>query len=214
MLPSVPTVHVIGGPNGAGKTTLAFRLIPRLTSGVEFVNADLIAQGLSAFEPEKVALAAGRIMLKRLDELASARADFAFESTLAARSFAPMLYASLKASGYRVVIFYVWVASCRTRRSAVLRNECAAAATTFRRTTSAAAMRGVGTMLWGFICRLRTSGPSSATPTWARVPSPRAPLPRIRWSCGLPRGKCSKAVRNPKTFHEHGIAPLLRHCPG
>ncbi len=103
----MPTVHVIGGPNGAGKTTLAFRLIPRLTSGVEFVNADLIAQGLSAFEPEKVALAAGRIMLKRLDELANARADFAFECTLAARSFAPML-TRLKVSGYHVVVFYVW----------------------------------------------------------------------------------------------------------
>jgi predicted ABC-type ATPase len=74
------------------------------------VNADAIARGLSGFEPERSAIQAGRIMLNRLRELAAARADFAFETTMASRSFAPWL-ARLSSSGYQVHVVFVWVRS-------------------------------------------------------------------------------------------------------
>ena len=91
MPPSLPLVVVIGGPNGAGKTTTAPRLLQQALEVSEFVNADVIALGLSAFRPESAALAADRAMLARLMVLAEVRADFAFETTLASRSFAPWL---------------------------------------------------------------------------------------------------------------------------
>ena len=84
-----PSIIVIGGPNGAGKSTTAPALLKGVLGVTEFVNADAIAQGLSAFEPEKVALTAGKIMLTRLKELAAQRQNFAFETTLASRTFAP-----------------------------------------------------------------------------------------------------------------------------
>ncbi len=99
-MPYTPLVVVVAGPNGAGKTTAAPRLLQGALAVSEFVNADAIAQGLSAFRPESVALAAGRIMLARLDQLARERADFAFETTLAARDFARRL-TTLRATGYR-----------------------------------------------------------------------------------------------------------------
>ena len=78
-----PRVVIIAGPNGAGKTTAARELLHGALRVDEFVNADVIAQGLSAFQPERAAMQAGRVMLRRLDELAAASADFAFETTLA-----------------------------------------------------------------------------------------------------------------------------------
>jgi predicted ABC-type ATPase len=76
----------------------------------EFVNADTIARGLSAFAPERVAIAAGRAMMRRLKELAASRANFAFETTLASRSFAPWL-ADLKRSGYQFHLVFLWLPS-------------------------------------------------------------------------------------------------------
>jgi predicted ABC-type ATPase len=76
----------------------------------EFVNADTIAQGLSAFAQERVALQAGRIMLKRLAELASARASFGFETTLASRSYAPWLR-ELQSGGYEIHLLFLWLPS-------------------------------------------------------------------------------------------------------
>ncbi len=105
-----PYIIVIAGPNGAGKSTSAPFLL-RDTLGVsEFVNADTIAQGLSAFDPEGAAFAAGRIMLKRLNELAEAKATFAFETTLASRSFAPWLRRQQE-RGYRVHLVFLWLPS-------------------------------------------------------------------------------------------------------
>jgi len=101
---------VIGGPNGAGKTTISRRVLSDTLGITEFVNADMIAQGLSAFEPERAAIAAGRVMLTHLRELAARRASFAFESTLASRTFAPWLR-GLIASGYELHILYVSLAS-------------------------------------------------------------------------------------------------------
>ncbi len=101
-----PLVVVIAGPNGAGKTTMAPRLLRDALTVVEFVNADPIATGLSAFRPESVAMVAGRVMLARMKTLAQARQDFAFETTLAGRGFAPWL-TSLRASGYRVHLAFL-----------------------------------------------------------------------------------------------------------
>jgi predicted ABC-type ATPase len=84
-------VIVLAGANGAGKSTVAPALLQGALRVGEFVNADVIAHGLSAFAPESVALSAGKIMLKRLKELAAARASFAFETTLASRTFAPWI---------------------------------------------------------------------------------------------------------------------------
>jgi predicted ABC-type ATPase len=105
-----PTVIVLAGPNGAGKTTASRTLLAETLSVMTFVNADVIAQGLSGFDPESVAVAAGRIMLDRLHELAEQRASFAFETTLAARTFAGWLD-GLRQSGYTVDLAYFWLAS-------------------------------------------------------------------------------------------------------
>lgn len=101
---------MVGGPNGAGKTTISRAVIAETLGIAEFVNADFIAQGLSGFDPDRAALQAGRVMLLRLRELAATRADFAFETTLASRTFAPWL-ASRRADGYRVLLVFVFLAS-------------------------------------------------------------------------------------------------------
>jgi len=113
----MPNLIVIAGPNGAGKSTVAPTLLRDLLGIDEFVNADVIARGLSAFDPESAAIQAGRIMLQRLRELAQQRADFAFETTLASRVFAPWV-AGLAESGYLFRLVYLWVESaelCITR---------------------------------------------------------------------------------------------------
>ena len=86
-IPHAPRCIVIAGPNGAGKTTFAREFLPRGVGVVHFVNADLIAAGLSPFRPALVALSAGRLLLRELDRLAASRADFALESTLSGRSY-------------------------------------------------------------------------------------------------------------------------------
>jgi predicted ABC-type ATPase len=103
-----PKVIIIAGPNGAGKSTLAPALLRDTLSVLEYVNADTIALGLSAFRPEAAALEAGRIMLKRIRNLASQRVSFAFESTLASRSYAPWLQ-QLAQHGYEFHLVFLWV---------------------------------------------------------------------------------------------------------
>lgn len=103
-----PQIIVLGGPNGAGKTTAARGVLRDLLQLGEFVNADTIAAGLAGFAPERSAFAAGRIMLARLHELAQARRDFAFETTMASRTFAPWLR-GLRADGYEVNIVFMWL---------------------------------------------------------------------------------------------------------
>ena len=101
---------LIAGPNGAGQSTTAPSLLRDALQVSEFVNADTIAGGLSAFRPDSVAITAGRAMLERIRQLAEARADFAFETTLASRSFAPWL-ARLKRNGYHVHVLFLWLES-------------------------------------------------------------------------------------------------------
>ena len=105
---SRPQLVLIGGPNGAGKSTAAPQLLRDTLDVAEFVNADAIASGLSGFHPESAALQAGRVMLKRVRRLASNRADFAFESTLASRGFAPWID-RLKQSGYVFRLVFLWL---------------------------------------------------------------------------------------------------------
>jgi predicted ABC-type ATPase len=105
-----PTVYVIAGPNGAGKTTFATDFLPIFVQCREFVNADLIAAGLSPFAPELQAMRAGRLLLTRIKELADARQDFAFETTLAGRSYVKLI-AEFKRSGYDVILFFLWLPS-------------------------------------------------------------------------------------------------------
>jgi predicted ABC-type ATPase len=103
-----PRVVVLAGINGAGKTTASQDLLVNLLKVPTFVNADAIARGLNGLNPEAEAFRAGRIMLDQLNELAARRADFAFETTLAARTYAGCL-ASLRATGYEVYLYYYWL---------------------------------------------------------------------------------------------------------
>jgi predicted ABC-type ATPase len=110
MPPDRPIVIVLGGVNGAGKTTSARRLLAEQLSVLSFVNADEIARGLNAFAPEAAAIAAGRVLLHRIKELAHERTSFGFETTLAGRTYLPFLK-ELKANGYTVEIHYFWIRS-------------------------------------------------------------------------------------------------------
>lgn len=101
---------IIAGPNGAGKTTFAREFLPHEGKIVHFVNADLIASGLSPLKPELAALAAGRLFLRELDRLAAASADFAFETTLSGLTYAPRLR-RWKSAGYRVELVFLKLAS-------------------------------------------------------------------------------------------------------
>lgn len=105
-----PSIVVIAGPNGAGKSTAAPSLLQGALGVSEFVNADVIARGLSAFEPERVAMTAGRVMLARIHELARQGSSFAFETTLASRSFAPWIKRLVHA-GYRFHLLFLWLPS-------------------------------------------------------------------------------------------------------
>jgi predicted ABC-type ATPase len=104
----MPNVVVIAGPNGAGKTTLAPALLRDTLNIPEYVNADTIAEGLSAFAPENASFEAGRVMIGRLRELAAERKDFSFETTLASRFYAGWLK-DRKEEGYRVSLTYLWL---------------------------------------------------------------------------------------------------------
>ena len=102
------TVYVVAGPNGAGKTTFATQFLPNFAACREFLNADLIAAGLAPFAPETQNVRAGRLLLTRMRELTGRRQDFGFETTLAGRSYARQFQA-MKAEGYRIVLFFLWL---------------------------------------------------------------------------------------------------------
>ena len=110
MSEAVPQVIVIAGPNGAGKTTLAPFLLRDTLGVLEYVNADPIALGLSGFDPGSVAFQAGRVMLNRLHDLGEQRRTFAFESTLAARSYVRRIE-HLRRGGYRFQLMFLWLRS-------------------------------------------------------------------------------------------------------
>jgi predicted ABC-type ATPase len=104
----MPNLFIIAGPNGAGKTTYVKRFLPREMRCREFVNADLIAAGLSPFAPDTVAFEAGRIMLRRLRELFERREDFSFETTLTGFGYTHLLR-EMRDAGYRIHLDYLWI---------------------------------------------------------------------------------------------------------
>lgn len=106
----MPNLFIISGCNGAGKTTASFTILPELLQVREFVNADEIARGLSPFQPEKVSIEAGKIMLRRLQELLFQKVDFAFETTLSTRSFVEFIKQA-KETGYTINLIYYWLDS-------------------------------------------------------------------------------------------------------
>ncbi len=103
-----PYVVVIAGPNGTGKSTAMKNVLSGALTVSEFVNADVIARGLSGLDPDRAAIAAGRIMLNRLSELATQRQNFAFESTLSSKTFFPRLSLLIE-DGYDFHLLFVWV---------------------------------------------------------------------------------------------------------
>jgi predicted ABC-type ATPase len=106
----LPNIYIIAGCNGAGKTTASFTILPEMLNCKEFVNADGIAAGLSPFNPESVAIEAGRLMLLRIHELVGARVNFAFETTLATRSYVSLVKAAQQV-GYKVTLLFIWLDS-------------------------------------------------------------------------------------------------------
>ncbi len=105
-----PRVYIVAGPNGAGKTTFAREFLPHFARCPHFVNADLIAAGLSPFSPESVSFRAGRLMLGEIRRLAQQRCDFGFETTLSGRGYLTILR-GLKRQGYELHLFFLWVSS-------------------------------------------------------------------------------------------------------
>ena len=101
-------LYIIAGCNGAGKTTASFTILPEILNCKEFVNADEIAKGLSPFQPEKVSIEAGRIMLERINDLLNSQANFAFETTLATKSYRSKIFLA-KEKGYNVTLLFFWL---------------------------------------------------------------------------------------------------------
>src|ERR1041385_2971829 len=105
-----PRCIIIAGPNGAGKTTFAREFLPNYAGVIHFVNADLLAAGLSPLKPDLAALNAGRLFVSALDRLARARMDFAFESTLSGLTYIARIK-NWKSLGYRIEIVFLRLAS-------------------------------------------------------------------------------------------------------
>ncbi len=99
-------LYIIAGPNGAGKTTFALEYLPQVAGCTRFINADLIAAGLSPLAPERELLAASRLFLREIEERIAAREDFAFETTLAGRIYLHLVE-RLQHDGWRVELIYL-----------------------------------------------------------------------------------------------------------
>jgi len=106
----MPNLYIISGCNGAGKTTASYAMFPEILDCKEFINADEIAKGLSPFQPETVAIEAGRLMLIRMNEMLVLQEDFAIETTLATKSYANFVKRAQQA-GYFVTLIYFWLES-------------------------------------------------------------------------------------------------------
>lgn len=111
-------LYIISGCNGAGKTTASYTILPEILDCKEFVNADEIAKGLSPFQPEKASFEAGRIMLNRIDELFQKEVDFAFETTLSAKSYISIVKKA-QSQGYFVTLIFFWLSSVELAKQRV-----------------------------------------------------------------------------------------------
>lgn len=103
-----PVCHVVAGPNGSGKSTFALRYLPDFAGSVEYVNPDLMAQGMSPTDIRLSAIKAGKLTLERIAQLIAERASFAFETTLSGRGHLKLL-SKAKAVGYTIAIYYLWM---------------------------------------------------------------------------------------------------------
>jgi predicted ABC-type ATPase len=101
-------IYIIAGPNGAGKTTFAQKFLPYYAHCPNFVNSDLIAQGLAPFSPQKAAIKAGKLVLEQIHDYAKQQLDFAFETTLAGKTYFSMLR-KFKENGYKLHLFFLWI---------------------------------------------------------------------------------------------------------
>lgn len=101
-------LYIISGCNGAGKTTASYTVLPEVLECKEFVNADEIAKGLSPFNPESMAIEAGRLMLQRIDDLLSQNVTFSIETTLSTKSYLNLVRRAQQ-QGYRVSILFFWL---------------------------------------------------------------------------------------------------------
>ena len=111
-------LFIIAGCNGAGKTTASYTILPEIMNCKEFVNADEIAKGLSPFQPEKVVFEAGRLMIKRINELLKGNESFAFETTLSTRSYRSKILEA-KRSGYAVTLLFFWLNNVKLAKERV-----------------------------------------------------------------------------------------------
>ena len=111
-------LYIIAGCNGAGKTTASFTILPEVLDCKEFINADEIAKGLSPFQPESVAMQAGRIMLARMDKLLQKGETFAFETTLATKSYKQKIEWA-QANGYEVTLLFFWLNTSKLAKKRV-----------------------------------------------------------------------------------------------
>jgi len=102
--------YILGGPNGAGKTTFANEFLPIEAECLNFINADLIAQGLAPFQPAKKALEAGRIMIKQIDDCVSKNESFAFETTLSGKGYIRKIN-EWKRQDYEIIIYFLKIPS-------------------------------------------------------------------------------------------------------
>src|SRR6266567_1212602 len=103
----MPTLYILAGPNGVGKTTFADEYLPDEIKQLEFINADLIARGLSPYDPEAVAIEAGRIALKRIRELTTLKASFTWETTLSGKTAVGWLRKA-RESVYMLKSYFLW----------------------------------------------------------------------------------------------------------
>ena len=106
----MPNLYVIAGCNGSGKTTASFTILPEMLNCDVFINADEIAKGLSPLNPERASIEAGRMMLTKIDKLIADQQDFAFETTLATRSYASKI-ARAREAGYITTLLFLWLDS-------------------------------------------------------------------------------------------------------
>ena len=118
MVSSSPICWIIAGPNGAGKTTFAMQYLPQIANCRNFVNADAIAAGLSPLAPEQELLAASRLFLQEIERYISSRETFAFETTLAGRSYLKLIR-RLRADGWIIELIYLALPSVEMSRQRV-----------------------------------------------------------------------------------------------